>query len=58
MTPGEQTRDFLFISDFVKAIIAALNRPIHGIYNAGTGIGRKMSILRILAQRLTGTDGL
>lgn len=38
MTKGEQTRDFVFIDDFVKAIERALqNSTVSGVFNIGTG---------------------
>ncbi len=33
---GEQTRDFLYVDDAVKAAILALNAPSSSIYNVGT----------------------
>ncbi|MGB3543125.1 NAD-dependent epimerase/dehydratase family protein [Rubrivirga sp.] len=36
--PGEQTRDYVFVGDVVKAFVAGLARDTSGIYNVGTGI--------------------
>lgn len=35
---GEQTRDYTFVSDVVKANLAALSRPGFHVYNVGTGV--------------------
>lgn len=35
---GEQTRDFVFVSDVVSANLAALESDQNGVYNIGTGI--------------------
>jgi UDP-glucose 4-epimerase len=35
---GEQTRDYLHVSDVVAANLAALGRPGFAIYNVGTGV--------------------
>lgn len=35
---GEQTRDFIYISDIVDANLAAIERGDGGIYNIGTGV--------------------
>ncbi len=35
---GEQTRDYVFVEDVVEANLAALQEPLTGIYNIGTGI--------------------
>ena len=35
---GEQTRDFVHVSDVVRAHLAALGRPGFHVYNVGTGV--------------------
>ncbi len=53
---GEQTRDYIHVSDVVAANLAALGRPGFDTYNVGTG--REVSVLEILEhlQGLTGVD--
>jgi UDP-glucose 4-epimerase len=34
---GEQTRDYVYVGDLVRANVAALDEKVHGIYNIGTG---------------------
>ncbi|WP_339291845.1 NAD-dependent epimerase/dehydratase family protein [Paenibacillus sp. FSL W8-0187] len=36
-------RDYIFIDDFCDALIALLNRRKYGIYNIGTGEGKKLT---------------
>ena len=42
---GEQERDFVFISDVVKANVAALNDKTTGIFNIGSGIGTSVNTI-------------
>lgn len=51
---GRQTRDFVHVSDVVRANLAALARPANGRFNIGTG--RQTSILQLfkLMNRMTG----
>ncbi|WP_320174888.1 NAD-dependent epimerase/dehydratase family protein [Maridesulfovibrio sp.] len=56
---GEQTRDFLYVSDVVTAylIAAGLDEqgrgPLTGIYNVGTGLGRSVHELATVVAGLT-----
>ncbi len=56
---GEQTRDFLYVSDVVTAylIAAGLDKqgrgPLTGIYNVGSGIGRSVRELATVVAGLT-----
>ncbi|ACS80736.1 NAD-dependent epimerase/dehydratase family protein [Maridesulfovibrio salexigens] len=56
---GEQTRDFLYVSDVVTAylIAAGLDEhgrgPLTGIYNVGTGVGRSVRDLATVVAGLT-----
>lgn len=34
---GEQTRDYLYVSDVVAAILVAIRQPLHGVWNVGSG---------------------
>jgi UDP-glucose 4-epimerase len=45
--PGLQTRDYVHVSDVVRANLAVLGRPGFGIYNVGTGI--ETSVLDLYA---------
>jgi UDP-glucose 4-epimerase len=35
---GEQTRDFVFVDDVVRANLLALDRELTGVFNVGTGV--------------------
>jgi UDP-glucose 4-epimerase len=48
---GEQTRDFVFVDDVVRANLLAADRRIEGTFNIGTGQGTSVNtIYRILAR--------
>jgi len=51
---GEQTRDFIYISDIVEANLAAIERGDGGIYNIGTGV---QTSINQLAQTLETAAG-
>lgn len=51
---GEQTRDFIYISDIVDANLAAIERGDGGIYNIGTGV---QTSINQLAQALETAAG-
>jgi UDP-glucose 4-epimerase len=42
---GEQTRDFVFVEDVVRANVLAVTTDLHGIYNVGTGIETSVNTL-------------
>lgn len=44
---GEQTRDYVYVSDVVRANLAALSSPASGAFNIGTG--REMSVNQLYA---------
>jgi UDP-glucose 4-epimerase len=52
---GEQTRDYVHVSDVVAANLAVLGRPGFHVYNVGTG--REASVLEILGllEEITGS---
>jgi nucleoside-diphosphate-sugar epimerase len=59
MTKGEQTRDFVFIDDFMEAIKLAIDKQIDGIFNIGTGTGIQIKeIAELVAQKLEADDKL
>ncbi|HVN91306.1 MAG TPA: NAD-dependent epimerase/dehydratase family protein [Candidatus Binataceae bacterium] len=47
---GGQTRDYVFVSDVVRANLAAISRPVSGAFNVGTGVETDVNELyRVLA---------
>lgn len=52
---GEQVRDYVHVSDVVKAAMSALEHP-GGLYNIGTGTGTSVNRLYGLLARAAGTD--
>jgi UDP-glucose 4-epimerase len=42
---GEQTRDFVYVEDVVRANVLAVTTDLHGIYNVGTGIETSVNVL-------------
>ncbi len=51
---GEQTRDFVFIKDVVRANILASEGELSGVYNIGSGEGTTVNGLAEMIIRLTG----
>jgi ADP-L-glycero-D-manno-heptose 6-epimerase len=50
---GEQKRDFVYISDVVKANILAMDNPQKGVYNVGSGEARTFNeVVQILGENL------
>lgn len=59
MTKGEQTRDFVYIDDFVDAVKLAVDKRFSGIFNIGTGSGVKIKIIaELVAEKLGLSDKL
>jgi UDP-glucose 4-epimerase len=54
--PGLQTRDYVHVSDVVRANVAALGRPGFHIYNVGTGIETNVNELYQELARAVGSD--
>jgi len=54
--PGLQTRDYVHVSDVVRANLAALGRPGFHIYNVGTGIETDVNELYDEIARSVGSD--
>jgi UDP-glucose 4-epimerase len=54
--PGLQTRDYVHVSDVVRANLAALGRPGFHIYNVGTGIETDVNELYAEIARAVGGD--
>jgi UDP-glucose 4-epimerase len=42
---GEQTRDFIYVEDVVRANVLAVTTDLRGIYNVGTGIETSVNVL-------------
>jgi UDP-glucose 4-epimerase len=42
---GEQTRDFVYVEDVVRANVLAVTTDLRGIYNVGTGIETSVDVL-------------
>jgi hypothetical protein len=42
---GKQTRDLLYVADAVDAIETALENPVRGTFNIGTGVGTSVNAL-------------
>jgi len=53
---GEQTRDFVFVDDVVRANLAAADGGVRGAYNIGTGQATTVNAIHHMLARLTGSD--
>jgi UDP-glucose 4-epimerase len=42
---GQQTRDYVYVGDLVRANVAALRDEVRGTYNIGTGIETSVNVL-------------
>ena len=52
----ESIRDYIFVDDFCDALLTLLNRKKHGIYNIGTGEGRKLNDIIQIIEKISGRD--
>jgi len=52
---GEQTRDFVYVGDVVRANLAATDGQWEGAYNVGTGVETSVNELYANLAELTGT---
>jgi len=52
---GEQTRDFIYVGDVVRGVLAAAQHG-GGVYNIGTGIETSVNELHATCRRVTGID--
>jgi UDP-glucose 4-epimerase len=50
---GRQTRDYVYVADVVRAMLAALGRDAGGVFNIGTGIETSVLELYEAVQRVT-----
>jgi len=53
---GEQTRDYIFVSDVVRANLLALKPNSYGTYNVGTGQETSVNELTRLLLKITGSS--
>lgn len=53
---GKQTRDFLYVEDAVAAALTAMDKPLSGIYNIGTGKETDINLIFKKIKALTGSD--
>jgi UDP-glucose 4-epimerase len=51
---GEQTRDFIYVEDVVRANVLAVTTELRGIYNVGTGIETSVNALYALVAKHAG----
>ena len=52
---GEQTRDFIYVGDVVRGVLAAIEHA-GGTYNIGTGAETSVNELHAVCRRVTGVD--
>jgi UDP-glucose 4-epimerase len=52
---GEQTRDFIYVEDVVRANVLAVTTDMRGIYNVGTGIETSVNVLYAHLAKHTGS---
>jgi UDP-glucose 4-epimerase len=53
---GEQTRDYVFVEDVVRANMAASERDLDGVFNVGTGVETSVTDLYAALCNALGTD--
>ena len=53
---GEQTRDFVFVSDVVRACILAMENDVSGVFNVGTGVSHSFNDVVVALNGVLGTD--
>jgi UDP-glucose 4-epimerase len=51
---GTQTRDFVYVGDVVRALLAAEGRG--GVFNVGTGLETSVNELHALCRRVSGSE--
>jgi len=54
---GRATREFLYVQDLVKAIVASINIHSVGPYNVGTGVETSISELIVECSKIVGYEG-
>jgi UDP-glucose 4-epimerase len=60
MTPGRQTRDYIYISDLITALIKAaqINRYYGEVFNIGSGIPVLLEDFALMVEKIMGKRGL
>ena len=53
---GEQTRDFTFVSDVVRACILAMEKDVSGAFNVGTGVSHSFNDVVVTLNGVLGMD--
>ena len=53
---GEQTRDFIFVGDVVRACILAMEKDVSGAFNVGTGVSHSFNDVVVALNGVLGTD--
>jgi len=54
---GEQTRDFVFVSDVVSANILAMENEVQGLFNVGCGVQISLNELAKMVKDIVGVEG-
>ena len=52
---GDQTRDFIYVGDVVRAVLAAGGHD-GGVFNVGTGVEQSINAVHAACRRVTGSD--
>ena len=52
---GEQTRDFVYVGDVVRANVLALEKDLVGAYNVGTGVETSVNALYVAIRKAAGS---
>jgi UDP-glucose 4-epimerase len=52
---GEQTRDFIYVGDVVRGVLAAIDHA-GGVYNIGTGVETSVNELHAVCRKVTGVE--
>src|SRR5438552_703979 len=53
---GNQTRDFVYVGDVVRALLAAASSPASGVFNVGSGVATSVAELHRLCAETAGVD--
>jgi len=53
---GDQTRDYVYVDDVVRANMLAMSKNVNGIFNIGTGKETSVNTLFRKIKKLTGSD--
>jgi UDP-glucose 4-epimerase len=53
---GNQTRDFVYVGDVVRALLAAAASPVSGLFNVGSGVATSVRELHRLCAETAGAE--